>query len=108
MKERPTDKEGRRKEEDISNSTRHAVFPWQLGFHRNNLAKDAISVGKKKIPTYTLLHCVHKYRNILHLTHQGCVFAATRGGRFRLLTWLRHACVSRRLGSSDAAAPLDG
>lgn len=34
-------------EKDISNSKRHAVFPWQLGFHRNGLAKDAISVKKK-------------------------------------------------------------
>lgn len=33
------------------------MFPWQLGFHRNNLAKDAISV--KKSPTYTLLHRMH-------------------------------------------------
>lgn len=33
-------------EEDISNSKRHAVFPWQPGFHRNGLAKDAISVKK--------------------------------------------------------------
>lgn len=100
MKERPRDKEGQRKEEDISNSTRHAVFPWQLGFHRNNLAKDAISVGKKILYLHSTALYAHKYRNILHLTRQGCVFAATRGVRFR-------ACMSHGFGSSDAAAPLD-
>lgn len=33
-------------EKDISNSKRHAVFPWQPGFHGNGPAKDAISVKK--------------------------------------------------------------
>lgn len=41
-------------EKDISNSKRHAVFPWQLGFHGNGLAKDAISVKKKYLLT---LYC---------------------------------------------------
>jgi len=49
--EAKSEEETRRKEalgieKDISNSKRHAVFPWQLGFHRNGLAKDAISVKK--------------------------------------------------------------
>lgn len=44
--------EGRKRgtEEDISNSKRHAVFPWQLGSHRNSPAKDAIRM--KKTPTF--------------------------------------------------------
>lgn len=50
-------KDTRRKEEwgiekDISNSKRHAVFPWQPGFHRNGLAKDAISVKKCQLTLY--------------------------------------------------------
>jgi len=44
-------------EKDISNSKRHAVFPWQLGFHRNLPAKDAIRL--KNAPTYTRLYCMH-------------------------------------------------
>lgn len=39
-------------EKDISNSKRHAVFPWQLGFHGNGLAKDAISVKKYLLTLY--------------------------------------------------------
>lgn len=39
-------------EEDISNSKRRAVFPWQLGSHRNSPAKDAIRRGKKT-PTFS-------------------------------------------------------
>jgi len=49
VKEGDTEEGGIQK--DISNSKRHAVFPWQLGSHGYGLAKDAISV--KKIPTYT-------------------------------------------------------
>lgn len=48
-KERARDTRRREKrgiEKDISNSKRRAVFPWQLGFYRNGLAKDAISVKK--------------------------------------------------------------
>lgn len=39
-------------EKDNSNSKRHAVFPWQLGFHRNGLGKDAISVKKQLLTLY--------------------------------------------------------
>lgn len=44
--------EGRKRgtEEDISNSKGRAVFPWQLGSHRNSRAKDAIRM--KKTPTF--------------------------------------------------------
>ncbi len=71
-------------EKDISNSKRHAVFPWQLGFHRNGLAKDAISV--KKIPTYTLLHCMlTNIGTCLFFTHQDCVCSYSHERRH---TWV--------------------
>lgn len=94
VKERPTDIEGQRKEEDISNSLRHAVFPWQLGFHRNNLAKDAISMGKKSPYLHSTAPYAHKYRNIHHLR----ISAA----------YLQLRATNCRFGSLDAATPLHG
>lgn len=58
---------GSRVEEDISNSKRHVVFPWQLGFHRNNLAKDAISV-KKYLLTLYCTACTQIQEHILSYT----------------------------------------
>lgn len=57
-----------RKSGEMSNSKRHAAFPWQHGFHRNGLTKDAIRV-KKHAHTHTgNLHIyINTYSILEHL-----------------------------------------
>lgn len=51
------------------------------------LLKMPLVQEEKKIPyLHSTALYAHKYRNILHLTRQGCIFAAARGGWLCLLT----------------------
>lgn len=82
-------------EEDISNSKRRAVFPWQLGSHGNSPAKDAITM--KKIPTLFFLPMVLSH--IAQTSGASSVFCAYQRSHLRRMARGCGLSAAAKLGS---------